>query len=306
MQWTDLTSTSGRRALFAYLAIWALSTGFIAANGGDWIFPIASLVIFGLTLSGIIWFLTRKMDAPTIPVDRPARQSTALLLYLAIYAVLLIGILLGTLKEAIPPGPAQEVAVMAYKLLINVGIPAAIIVALGGTIRPLFGSGIKRRGFWPALVILCLLMIALLAVVSPSLKEIGALNLSPAALIPWMLAAFAWVSIEAGLCEEFLFRACLQSRLAAWLRSPAAAIVAISLIFALAHWPGLYLRGGPGVDGWSTDPLQVAAFTIATLSPLSIALGLLWARSRSLLLVVLVHGAIDVMPFTAEFVEIWR
>jgi membrane protease YdiL (CAAX protease family) len=41
------------------------------------------------------------------------------------------------------------------------------------------------------------------------------------------------------------------------------------------------------------------------LSPLSIALGVLWARTRSLLLIVLVHGAIDALPFTAEFVRLW-
>jgi membrane protease YdiL (CAAX protease family) len=120
-----------------------------------------------------------------------------------------------------------------------------------------------------------------------------------------VLAAWAWNSVEAGLCEEFFFRACLQSRLAAWLKTPVAAIVATSLLFALSHWPGLYLRGNPEVDGWSTDPIRVAAFTIATLSPLSIALGLLWARSRSLLLIVLVHGAIDALPNTAELVHIW-
>ena len=77
------------------------------------------------------------------------------------------------------------------------------------------------------------------------------------------------------------------------------------MLFALSHWPGLYLRGNAEVDGWSTDPIQVAAFTIATLSPLSIALGLLWARSRSLLLIVLVHGAIDALPNTTELVHIW-
>ena len=89
------------------------------------------------------------------------------------------------------------------------------------------------------------------------------------------------------------------------MRSPAAAIVVTSLLFGLSHWPGLYLRGNPGVDGWSTDPIQVAAFTIATLSPVALAVGLLWARTRSLLLVVLVHGAIDALPNTAEFVRIW-
>jgi hypothetical protein len=30
------------------------------------------------------------------------------------------------------------------------------------------------------------------------------------------------------------------------------------------------VRGGPGVDGWSADPIQVAIFTIATLSPVGL------------------------------------
>ena len=149
------------------------------------------------------------------------------------------------------------------------------------------------------------LLFGLLAAVTPSLKEIAATGLALAPAIGLVLLSWAWMSLEAGLCEEFLFRACLQSRLAAWFKSPASAIFVTSILFALSHWPGLYLRGGPGTDGWSTDPVQVAAFTIATLSPLSIALGLLWARSQSLLLVVLVHGAIDALPNTADMIRAW-
>jgi membrane protease YdiL (CAAX protease family) len=302
---SDLFSRSGIRAIVAYLLIWAAALAYLAVRGADWTFPIAVLVIFGLILGGIIWFLTRKMNAPAVPVAHPQRESVGLLAYLAIYGVLLIGIWLGTIRHAIPPGQTQELSVLGYKLLIHVAVPAAIILALGGAIRPLFDSGVKRRGFWTTLIVLCALMFALLAVVSPSLKQIGAIGLAPVAAVAWVLAAWAWNSVEAGLCEEFFFRACLQSRLAAWLKTPVAAIVATSLLFALSHWPGLYLRGNPEVDGWSTDPIWVAAFTIATLSPLSIALGLLWARSRSLLLIVLVHGAIDALPNTAELVHIW-
>jgi membrane protease YdiL (CAAX protease family) len=302
---SDLFSRTGLRTVVAYVLIWGAAVAYLAARGADWTFPIAALVIFGLILGGIIWFLTRKMDAPAVPVAHPQRESLGLLAYLLVYAVLLIGIWLGSIRHAIPPGPTQELAVVGYKLAIHVAAPAAIILALGGAIRPLFDSGMSRRGFWTTLIVLCALMFALLSVVSPSLKQIGALGLTPVAAIGWVLAAWAWNSIEAGLCEEFFFRACLQSRLTAWLKSPVAAIVVTSLLFALSHWPGLYLRGNPEVDGWSTDPIQVAAFTIATLSPLSITLGLLWARSRSLLLIILVHGAIDALPNTAELVHIW-
>ena len=302
---SDLFGRSGIRALLGFLITWGAAVAYIAARGGDWTFPIASLLIFGLALGSIIWFLTRKMDAPAVPVEQPAKQSIALLVYLAIYAVLLIGIWLGTIKQAIPPGPAQELAVLAYKLVIHVGIPLGILLVLGSKLSGMFDTGAGRRGFWPALVVLCGLMFALLAVVSPSLKQIGALNLGVAAAGAWVLGSWAWYSLEAGLCEEFLFRVCLQSRLTAWMKSPTAAIVVTSILFGLGHWPGLYLRGGPGVDGWSTDPIQVAAYTIATLAPLSLAIGLLWARTRSLLLIVLVHGAIDALPNTAEFFSIW-
>ena len=305
MDRSQLLDRAGVRAWIGFLVIWAAATGYLAATGGDWMFPIAALLIFGVALSGAIWFLTRKMDAPPVPVERPQRESLALLAYIALYAVLLIGLWLGAVRDAIPPGRAQELAVLGYKLTIHVALPVGLILLVGGRVAPLFDSGLQRRGFWTSLIVLSGLLFALLAVVSPSLTQIGALGLAPAVAMAWVLASWAWMSVEAGLCEEFLFRACLQSRLTAWLKSPAAAIVAASLLFGLAHWPGLYFRGGPGVDGWSTDPLQVAAFAIATLAPLSVALGVLWARTHSLLLVALVHGAIDALPATSEFVRVW-
>ena len=300
-----LPSRSIVKPLLAYVAVWGIAVGYLAASRGDWTFPFISLLIFGVAFSAVIWLVTRKMGAPPVPVANPRREGIGLLVYLLLYAVVLIGFGLGALKHAIPAGPAQELAVLAYKLTIHVALPAALIVTLGGAVRPLFDSGLKRPGFWLAFVVLCVAMFALLALVSPALKQIGELGVAPAAAIGWALASWAWLSVEAGLCEEFLFRACLQSRLSAWLQSPAAAIVVTSILFGLSHWPGLYLRGGPGVDGWSTDPVQVAAFTVATLSPLAMSMGFLWSRSRSLLLVALVHGAIDALPNTADFVRMW-
>jgi membrane protease YdiL (CAAX protease family) len=296
---------TGKKAVGAYLAIWAVSTAYLAVSGGDWTFPIISLLLFGCAIGGLIWFLTRKMDAPEVPVANPARESLAFLGYILVYAVLLIAIGLGAVKAAIPPGSTQDLAVLAYKLLVHVALPAGFVVLLGSSLRPLFDSGTNRRGFWTTLVVLCALAFGLLSLVSPSLKQISAAGVAGGAAILWVVGSWAWMSLEAGLCEEFLFRACLQSRLTAWFRSPAAGIALTSILFALSHWPGLYLRGGPGVDGWSTDPVQVAAFTIATLSPLAVAMGLLWSRSRSLLLVVLFHGAIDALPNTAEFIHAW-
>jgi membrane protease YdiL (CAAX protease family) len=220
-----------------------------------------------------------------VPVARPRIEAAALLLYLLFYAFVVLGWAMGAVKAAVPPGQAQELATLALKLLVHVVGPIGLLLLLRAPIRAMFDTGLSRPGFWPTLIVLGAILLGLLAVVSPSLSQIAALGLAPPALALGIVGAFVWIALEAGLCEEFLFRAALQSRLAALLEAPAAAIVVTSLLFALAHAPGLYLRGTPETDGWSTDPLQVAAFTIATLSPISILFGILWARTRSLLLV---------------------
>ncbi len=293
MRISSLAADTTVRAILIYLAVWGVAVTYLAATGGEWTFPIASLLIFGLAFSGIIWAVTRKMNAPPVPIADPKRESIGLLAYLAVYAVVLIGFGLGALKQTIPAGPAQELAVLAYKLAIHVGVPVAIIMTLGGAVRPLFDAGLSRRGFWLAFGRSERRDVRVAGRRQPIAGANRRTRLVAGRGASVGFASWMWLSLEAGLCEEFLFRVCLQSRLAAWLQSPAGAIVLTSILFGLAHWPGLYLRGGPDVDGWSTDPLQVAAFTIATLSPLSISLGLLWHGSRSLLLVALVHGAID-------------
>lgn len=301
----NLTTITARRALLGYIFLWGASSVYLGLCGADWSFPIISFVVFGLILSSIIWFLTRQNDAPAIPILHSKRESVGLLCYLLVYSVVFLGWAFGPIKSVFPAGQIQEIWVISIKLLVHVILPTALILWLGGEVRSQWTAGIKQKGFWLTFATLSLLLIGLLALVSPSLKQIAALQLSPILAVLWFFAAWAWISIEAGLCEEYLFRALLQSRLDALLKSPVTAIVISSIIFALCHVPGLYLRGTPETDGYSTNLLQVVAFTIATLSPLSIALGVLWARTRSLLLVVLVHGAIDALPSTAEFVRIW-
>lgn len=301
-----MTEFSARKSALGFLGLWGLSTLYLGLTGADWTFPIVSLVLFGGIFSALTWWLTRGLEPFELPIANPARESKGLLLYVLFYALVLIGILLGTLKESIAPGPAQSLAVLGYKLIIHVAVPFAIITWLGGNARALFtGIGTPRKVWWRTLVVLVLLFSGLMALVSPALEQIGGLGLPLAGAIGAVLFSWAWLSLEAGLCEEFLFRAALQTRLTAWLKSPAAAIVAVSIVFALGHWPGLYFRGGPDTSGWSSDPLQVAAYCIAVLAPLSVMIGVMWERTRSLLLVVLVHGAIDAMPNTAELYRVW-
>ena len=300
-----VSTRKGLAAALFYLALWSVSTLYLYLAGADWSFPIISLGIFGITLSALAWWLTRKANAPVVPVARPAIELSALLFYLAVYAFVVLGWGMGAVRAAVPPGREQALAILVLKLVVQVGGPLVLLWLLRAPIRAMFDSGLSRPGFWPTLIVIGGILIGLLSVVSPSLGQIAALKLSLPALVAGAAGAFLWIAVEAGLGEEFLFRAALQSRFAAVLKSPIAAIVATSILFALAHAPGLYLRGTPETDGWSTDPVQVAAFTIATLSPISILFGVLWARTRSLLLVVLLHACVDVLPFTPEFIRIW-
>jgi len=289
----------------AFLALWLGAVGYLAASGGDWTFPLISLGVFGVALSLIAWVTTLGAKAPAIEVTRPGLESGAILAYLALYALVFLGWGLGAARELVQAGPAQEGFVLALKLGVHVLLPALLLLALGARLAPLFQARLGTRAFWATLIVLGALLLGLLAVVSPSLAQIAALEL-PASLLPGLaVLTFVWLALEAGFCEEFLFRAVLQTRLSALFKSAWAGVAISSILFGLAHAPGLYLRGGPGVDGWSADPVQVVAYTIATLAPISLFFGFVYARTKSLLLVILLHACVDVLPNMAEFYRTW-
>ena len=247
--------------------------------------------------------LTGRADPPPAAMRDAKRLSLGLFCYLAFYAVVVVGWGLGLIKQALPEGPMRVSTVLGYKLVFHVAIPGALIMRLGGNLRETFDPGLWRKGVPLTFGIFAAICFGLLAILSPSLRQIAETGVKGGQLLFWVGLSWLWMSIEAGLCEEYLFRAGLQSALASWLRSPLGGILIASVLFALAHWPGLYLRGGPEVDGWSTNPVQVAAFTIATLSPVAIFMGVLWARTRSLVLIVFIHGAIDALPHTAAMIQ---
>jgi uncharacterized protein len=292
-------------AMLAYALLWGGAVAYLAATGGDWTTPVVVLGIFGVALSGLAWLLTRGAVAPTIAVARPKLESLAILGFIALYAVLFLGFGMSAARAALPPGREQEALVLALKLAVHVALPVLLLLALRAKLAPLFQAGLSGRKFWRTLIVLGAILLALLSVISPSLADIAKTN-APLQVLAWAApASFVWIALEAGLTEEFLFRAVLQTRLSAWLRSPWFGVVATSLLFGLAHAPGLFLRGGPGVDGWSADPLQVVAHTIAMLSPIGLLFGLIYVRTKSLLLVVLLHGLVDLLPNLSEFISLW-
>lgn len=291
----------------AFAIIWAGATGQLFASGSDdGVTAVAVMVIFGVALLGLAWLLTRGAKAPPIEVGRPATESGALLIYLGVvYAVLFLGWGMSAARAAFPPGPQQELLVVALKLLVHIILPALLLLLLGARLAPLWQAGARSRQFWLTLIVPGAIILALLCVISPSLANIAATDTSLSTLAWIAPLSFVWIAIEAGLNEEFLFRAVLQTRLSAWFNSPWAGVFVTSLLFGVVHAPGLFLRGSPDVDGWSTDPRQVIAYTLAVLAPMGLLFGLIYARTKSPLLVVLLHASVDVLPNLAEFIEAW-
>ena len=291
--------------ILIFAVIWGGSTAYLAATGADWMFPFIALGVFGIGLSAIGWVLTRGARRPMIEVRRPALESYALLAFLSVYAVAFLTFGMSALREQIAPGRVQELAVLAVKLGVHVAAPAILLLLVGARLRPIFISAISPGIFWRTLIIMSAILVALLAIVSPSLKNINDLNPALTTLAWAAPASFLWLALEAGLNEEFFFRGLLQTRFSAWFKSAWTGVAVTSILFGLAHAPGLYLRGGPEVEGWSSDPVQVVAYSIATLAPLSVFFGFLYARTNSLLLVVLLHAMLDFLPNLSEFIRIW-
>lgn len=295
-------------AIGVYAALYAGSLAWLArVPGFDSGESLGVLLVFGVGFSAAAWLATRGFAPAAALVREPARESLAVALYLAAFALLVLGWGLTWVREVTPDGRAEDVAVLALKLATMVLLPGLLFVRLGYRWRDLLADGRFGAGHWRVLLVMGTLLLALQLLVGRGGAAIAALPHPP-----WQVAlatpfALAWMTLEAGLTEEFLFRALLQSRLEAWLRSPIAGLTGMAVLFGLAHAPGYVLRGAHLAEGMATAPdaLTAAAYSIAVVSPVGFVFGVLWLRTRSLWLVVLLHGWTDLVPNLAPFVRTW-
>jgi membrane protease YdiL (CAAX protease family) len=291
-----------------YLIVWGVATAGLAILGGEDSVMGALILcgVFGCVLPGLVWLLTRKVDPPVIRIDHPGREMAGVGVWLAIYAVVVLGWLFTEIRHAVPPGTqTYKLTMLGVKLAVHVAIPVLILKALGGRVGPLFQIRRRQPGAWALFLVIGALSIGANLLLSPWLKHLTALHPSVATLAWAAPGAFIWMALEAGLCEEVLFRAILQSRLAAVMKSEAGAAVLAALLFALAHVPGLYLRPDAGGEAIAGGLPGIIAYTIGVLSPLGLIYGVIWARTRNLWLLVALHATVDFLPNLADFIKVW-
>lgn len=272
-------------------------------------FPLAEtlivLVIVGFGFTGLVYlFAPARGPAPAAFTVQPAEMIFTIV-YLGIVAALLI------------PGPPvpnawkddflkKKLAIVVFKLLVFVLVPLVAVrlvwsadwASLGFTAGDVLGQ-------LRSAAILILFFGGFNLVAGGGAAPIRARKFSISQVTLGLGAAFLWNLVEVGLVEEFFFRGFLQTRLVSFLGTPVSGILATSMLFGLAHVPGIYLRRGErhGPIGDHPTLLNSILYAILVLSPSGWFTGLLFWRTQSLLAPILVHAAIDAVAHAAEFIE---
>ena len=288
----------------AYFAVWTVALlvlrtlyGFEASEA------LAALVILGLIFPALALLATRGVPPLPCVVLRPKFETTMLVAYLAVIAVVLVWGF-GAVAR-ITTEPLHSFILLSVKLVTVIAFPAALLLTSGQyRIRELIPASLNWVQLRPAL------WMSLAALLMQLLLGRGLRDIRDAHLPVWILVvatplSFAWLVLEAGIVEEFFFRALLQERLEAVLRSSWGALVVAALLFGLVHAPGLYLRPAATQEMIGSHPaiLKAVAYSIAMPSLAGLFLGVLWMRTRNFATVVIVHAAGDLLPNLVPWIK---
>jgi len=287
----------GSATLAGYVAIYAaLLWAMWRTTGYEISEPLLVLGLLGIGFSAASWLLTVRAAPLPNDVRNPASEVVAVAVLLA-FEVAFITWGLGYLHRLFPSDPSAGIVILIAKILAFVAVPVVVMhLQFGYGLRDLVPISMPLR-HWPALVGMSVLLLAFQVVLGSGLRELLKAHLSSGTLLLGLPVTFVWLALEAGVVEELFFRVLLQTRLSAVLKSELSAIVVTSLLFGLAHAPGIYLRTGMTNEGLQNPSLLMAVgYSIVIVSVAGFFLGVLWARTRNFLLVVTVHAMGDLLP----------
>ena len=274
-------------------------------------FPLAEsllvMVIVGVIFTGLVYVTTLPVKSMPVSTTTSPGEFVFTIGYLLFVTLLLV----------IKPPPSdlperflrEKVAALLFKLLVFVLLPLAALQLFWGTPLPALGfSAGDVAGQCFAVAVLILLFGGFNFLFGSAAAPVRKRHFSGKQVAFGLSLAFVWNFLETGLVEEFFFRAFLQTRLIDALDSPLVGICLASLLFGLAHAPGIYLRRGDkrGPLGEKPALIDTLLYAVLVLSPTGWFTGLLYWRTQSLLAPVLVHAAIDAVAHTVEFIEGFR
>jgi membrane protease YdiL (CAAX protease family) len=253
--------------------------------------------ILGVGFSLAAWLLTFGIKPLPYRLREPQKELWMLLAYLLpLTAFVAYGF--AAIHRFVTAEPADSITILLAKLAAFVVIPAWIIMArFGYKVRDLAPMSLKVSHMF-VFVSMSAVLVIFQAVAGRGMRDIAAAQVPGDKLLLGVPFVFLWLVLEVGVVEEFFFRVLLQSRLSAALRSELGGIVLMSLIFGLVHAPGLYLRTSVTQEGLAAHPslLMAIGYSIVITSVAGFFLGVLWARTRNFLILILVHAATDLLP----------
>jgi membrane protease YdiL (CAAX protease family) len=279
-----------------------------AIEGFNLALPVFVLLIIGIGFSALVWWATKGTTPLTFPVKQPILECGVLVFYLLFGAGSFLAWGMNFIVSTFPAEPLRSLVVLAGKLIIFVLVPLLLFRWFWGyRLRDLTGLSFDRRQHLRVVLWLSLVPIPLQLMVGNGLSQIRQAELNLWQLAIGMLVAYVWLLVEVGLVEEIAFRVLLQSRLAALSRSEATGVILMVVFFGLTHAPGLYFRIGRTIEviGPSPSPLMAVGYSILIISVTGFYLGILWARTKNLVVLMLVHAAFDVIPELADILEAW-
>ncbi|HEY4492047.1 MAG TPA: hypothetical protein VI958_08590, partial [Acidobacteriota bacterium] len=168
-------------AVILYLLLYALSIFHLSSapgfHAGE---SLAVFLIFGVGFTLAAWLSTIGAHAVETPVRAPGREFGATLVYLGIFAFVVLGWGFSALKEAITSEPYQEIVILFVKLLTMVVLPAFLLIFFGYSLREMFGARPLGKAGWRTAITMAMLLFLLQALVGRGLQNLAALEVSDA------------------------------------------------------------------------------------------------------------------------------
>lgn len=296
------------RFLVAYAVLYTTFLSLMHTRGGFSLTdPLLVLAIVGFAFSALAWWATRGLAPHPFVVRHPAAECAVLAVYLlVVMAFLTWGI--DAIDGVTRTGLGRGLTLLAAKVVVFVATPLALFAGLWGyDPRALVDRSSSWRGHAAAALWMSLALVLFQVVFGRGLAEVRGAGLGGWPLVLGVPVVFAWLAIEVGVVEEVFFRVLVQSRLSAWLGCEVGGIVLMSLLFGLAHAPGFYFRTGRTFEGLGPSPslLMAVGYSIVMTSVTGFFFGILWARTRNLVVLVVVHAAGDLVPNLVDTLKMW-
>jgi len=189
-----------------------------------------------------------------------------------------------------------------FKILFLLELPAVVFWRLGYGLHDLVPGGLTARDYLWAFVAYCIGF----GINTAHLEGIrGQIHAGTVSQVPLRIGLAVGIAlVNAGIPEEFFFRAWLQTRIEQrWGRL--CAIFGTALLFTAWHIPSRYFLafGGEGRAGSLPSVLLNTGVPVLVVA---LVLGILWDRYRRLLPLIALHWGIDSLPLITAILGLKR